>query len=69
MPLERAGGQAQFITHRHRIRRAQQLLEETDAPVEKIGALVGFASPTAFRECFRGVVGVGPRAYRAAFPA
>jgi transcriptional regulator GlxA family with amidase domain len=127
MPLERAGGQAQFITYeppvptgnglqpllawltdnlhqpitltdiaaraamstrsvsrhfrdqtgttpiqwlnRHRVRRAQQLLEETDAPIEKIGELVGFASPTAFRECFRGVVGVSPRAYRAAFPA
>jgi transcriptional regulator GlxA family with amidase domain len=127
MPLERAGGQAQFITYeppvpagnslqpllawltdnhhqpltladiagraamstrslnrhfrdqigttpiqwlnRHRIRRAQQLLEETDQPIEQIGGLVGFASPTAFRECFRSVVGISPRAYRAAYPA
>ncbi|MEU4712893.1 helix-turn-helix domain-containing protein [Micromonospora purpureochromogenes] len=126
MPLERAGGQAQFIAHeppppaenglqpllawltdnlhrpltladiaahaamstrslsrhfrdqtgttplrwlnRQRIRRAQQLLERTDQPVERIGTLVGFASPTAFRESFRQVVGVPPRVYRAAFP-
>ncbi|MBL6274711.1 helix-turn-helix domain-containing protein [Micromonospora fiedleri] len=53
---------------RHRVRRAQQLLEQTDQPVERVGALVGFASPTAFRECFRHVVGVSPRDYRAAFP-
>jgi transcriptional regulator GlxA family with amidase domain len=126
MPLERAGGQAQFITHeppapagtslqpllawltdnlrtdltladiaerasmstrslsrhfrhqtgttplqwlsRQRVRRAQQLLEETDRSVEQIGELVGFTSPTAFRECFRHVVGVSPRDYRRAFP-
>jgi transcriptional regulator GlxA family with amidase domain len=126
MPLERAGGQAQFISHeppaaagtslqpllawladnlhthltladiagrasmstrslsrhfrdqtgttpqqwlsRQRVRRAQQLLEQTDRSVEQIGGLVGFTSPTAFRECFRHVVGVSPRDYRRAFP-
>jgi transcriptional regulator GlxA family with amidase domain len=52
---------------RQRIRRAQQLLEETDRPVERVGELVGFTSPTAFRECFRQVVGVSPRDYRRAF--
>jgi transcriptional regulator GlxA family with amidase domain len=125
MPLERAGGQAQFISHeppapagnslqpllawltdhlhtrltlagiadrasmstrslsrqfrrqtgttplqwlgRQRVRRAQQLLEETDHPVERVGELVGFASPTAFRESFRQIVGVSPRDYRRAF--
>lgn len=125
MPLERAGGQAQFITYespappgaglqpllawladnlrepltlariaahasmstrsltrhfrsqtgttpmqwlnRHRIRRAQELLEVTDQPVEQVGALVGFTSPTAFRTHFRHVVGVNPRDYRHAF--
>ncbi|RZU74135.1 AraC family transcriptional regulator with amidase-like domain [Micromonospora kangleipakensis] len=126
MPLERAGGQAQFITYeppvpagnslqpllawltdnlhrpltladiaehasmstrslsrhfrdqvgttpiqwlnRQRIRRAQHLLERPDQAIERVGALVGFTSPTAFRECFRQVVGVSPRDYRAAFP-
>nr|MDT0656787.1 helix-turn-helix domain-containing protein [Micromonospora sp. DSM 115978] len=125
MPLERAGGQAQFIAHeppapegislqplltwlaanlhrpltlsaiadrasmstrslsrhfvdqtgstpmrwlgRQRIRRAQELLETTDRPVERIGELVGFASPTAFRERFRQIVGVSPRQYRLTF--
>ncbi len=127
MPLERAGGQAQFVAHeppgpegtslepllgwltdhlhepltladlaaraamsprsltrhfreqtgssplqwlgRHRIRRAQQLLEETDHPVERVAVLAGFGSPTAFRERFRAVVGVSPRAYRRSFRA
>jgi transcriptional regulator GlxA family with amidase domain len=125
MPLERAGGQAQFVVHeppvpvgtslepvlawladnlhtpltvpliaakasmstrsltrhfrnqigitpmqwlsRQRIRRAQQLLEETGRPVQHIGELVGFASPMAFRERFRQVVGVSPRDYRRTF--
>jgi transcriptional regulator GlxA family with amidase domain len=53
---------------RQRVRRAQQLLEETDRSVEQIGALVGFTSPAAFRECFRQIVGVSPRDYRRAFP-
>lgn len=126
MPLERAGGQAQFINHeppapagtslqpllawltdnlhrhltladiadhasmstrslsrhfrqqtgttplrwlsRQRVHRAQRLLEETDRSVERVGELVGFASPTAFRECFRLVAGVSPRDYRRSFP-
>ncbi len=125
MPLERAGGQAQFVTHeppgpagnslepllawlgenlhapltlaaiaarasmstrslsrhfreqtgttpmqwlgRQRVRRAQHLLEVSDGPVERVGEQAGFASPTAFRERFREVVGVSPRDYRRAF--
>jgi transcriptional regulator GlxA family with amidase domain len=55
--------------NRHRIRKAQQLLEETDQPAERIGGLVGFTSPTAFRERFREVVGVSPQAYRRSFRA
>lgn len=127
MPLERAGGQAQFIAHeppapdgvslqplltwlsdnldapltlsgmaarvsmstrslsrhfrdqtgttpmqwltRQRVRRAQHLLETTDRPVEQVGELAGFTSPTAFRERFRQVVGVSPREYRSNFAA
>jgi transcriptional regulator GlxA family with amidase domain len=53
--------------NRHRIRRAQQLLEETGEPAERIGELVGFGSATAFRERFREVVGVSPQAYRRSF--
>ncbi|MCW2639227.1 MAG: transcriptional regulator, AraC family [Dactylosporangium sp.] len=125
MPLERAGGQAQFIAHepptadgsslqpllewmaqnaarnlslddmaaraaissrtlirrfreqtgttpmqwltRYRVRRAQQLLETTDVPVEQVGILAGFAAATTFRERFKEVVGVSPWAYRRTF--
>jgi transcriptional regulator GlxA family with amidase domain len=56
----------QWLT-RQRIRRAQQLLESTDQPVEQVGATVGFSSPTAFRERFRALVGVSPQAYRRSF--
>jgi transcriptional regulator GlxA family with amidase domain len=53
--------------HRTRIRRAQQLLEATDHPVDRIAARVGFGSPTAFRDRFKRVVGTSPHAYRSAF--
>ncbi|MBB0232481.1 GlxA family transcriptional regulator, partial [Streptomyces calidiresistens] len=52
---------------RTRVRRAQFLLETTDHGVERVAARAGFGSPTAFRERFRRVVGVTPRAYRTAF--
>jgi transcriptional regulator GlxA family with amidase domain len=52
---------------RQRLRRAQQLLESTDQPVEQIGAFVGFTSQTTFRERFRALIGVSPQAYRRAF--
>lgn len=53
--------------HRARIRQAQHLLETTDHSVERIGAQVGFGSPTAFRDRFRRTTGVSPRAYRRSF--
>ncbi|RDI66940.1 GlxA family transcriptional regulator [Nocardia pseudobrasiliensis] len=53
--------------HRARIRRAQHLLETTDHTVERVGAQVGFGSPTAFRDNFKRTVGVPPNAYRRAF--
>jgi transcriptional regulator GlxA family with amidase domain len=53
--------------HRARIRQAQHLLETTEHSVERIGAQVGFASPTAFRDRFKQTAGVSPRSYRRAF--
>jgi transcriptional regulator GlxA family with amidase domain len=53
--------------HRARIRRAQHLLETTRHPVERIGAQVGFGSPTAFRDRFKRTTGVSPNAYRRTF--
>jgi transcriptional regulator GlxA family with amidase domain len=53
--------------HRARIRRAQHLLESTQHSIERVGAQVGFASPTAFRERFKQTTGLSPRSYRRAF--
>lgn len=53
--------------HRARIRQAQHLLETTRHSVERIGAQVGFGSPTAFRDRFRRTTGVSPHTYRRSF--
>ncbi|MBB5915806.1 transcriptional regulator GlxA family with amidase domain [Nocardia transvalensis] len=53
--------------HRARIRQAQHLLETTPHTVERIGAQVGFGSPTAFRDRFKRTTGVTPLAYRRSF--
>jgi transcriptional regulator GlxA family with amidase domain len=126
MPLERAGGQAQFIRHqppvarsalapllawieqnldqdlnvvqiasaaamslrtlhrkfaeqtgttpaswvlRARLHRAQELLVDSNLPMEEISARVGFGSASTFRERFRDAVGTSPSSYRKAFRA
>lgn len=53
--------------HRARIRQAQHLLESTEHTVERIGAQVGFGSPTAFRDRFKRTTGVSPHGYRRSF--
>ncbi|MFJ4340026.1 GlxA family transcriptional regulator [Streptomyces sp. NPDC088915] len=53
--------------HRARIRRAQHLLETTEHSVERIGAQVGFGSPTTFRDRFKRTTGVSPQTYRRTF--
>ena len=53
--------------HRSRLRRAQELLETTDNPIERIGEMVGFGSQTAFRDGFKELVGISPQTYRRAF--
>jgi transcriptional regulator GlxA family with amidase domain len=50
-----------------RVRHAQQMLETTTTPVERIGRDVGFASPANFREQFRRLTGVSPQSYRNTF--
>ncbi|MEU5163254.1 helix-turn-helix domain-containing protein [Streptomyces sp. NPDC020875] len=54
---------------RARVHRAQELLETTLMPVERIADEVGFGSPAAFRQHFARRAGVSPQAYRAAFGA
>jgi transcriptional regulator GlxA family with amidase domain len=53
--------------NRARIRQAQHLLETTQHSVERIGAQVGFGSPTAFRDHFKRTTGISPHTYRRQF--
>jgi len=50
-----------------RVRRAQQLLETTDCPVDWIATLSGFGTPASLRAHFARIVGVPPTAYRRTF--
>ncbi len=49
-----------------RVRRAQQILETSDASVEAIARDTGFRSSAAFRERFSALAGMSPSAYRTA---
>ncbi|MFJ3923265.1 GlxA family transcriptional regulator [Streptomyces sp. NPDC090022] len=50
-----------------RVLAAQQLLEETDLPVEQIAVHCGFGSAVSLRPAFVRRVGLAPRDYRRAF--
>lgn len=52
---------------RQRVLRARHLLEQTDESVERIAALVGFASATVLRQHFRREIGLAPGDYRKRF--
>jgi transcriptional regulator GlxA family with amidase domain len=52
-----------------RIRRAQELLETSDASIDQIAGSIGFESPVSFRSRFRRVTGISPTAYRRRFAA
>lgn len=52
-----------------RVRHAQELLETSDATVERIAAQTGFPSTSNLRQQFTDTVGVTPGAYRRAFRA
>jgi transcriptional regulator GlxA family with amidase domain len=54
---------------RARVRRAQELLESTDLPVERVAAESGFGSPVTLRAHFARSIGASPQAYRNAFRA
>jgi AraC family transcriptional regulator len=49
-----------------RIERARALLLQTDLPITRIAADVGYRSPSHFAHAFRSSTGVSPRAFRAA---
>lgn len=50
-----------------RIRRAQQLLETTNIPIERLAAVCGFGTAAALRRHFRDTLGTSPDAYRRTF--
>ena len=54
---------------RQRVRRAQDLLETSALPIERIGERCGFGAPETLRHHFRRVLGTTPSAYRKAFGA
>ncbi|MFE1173841.1 GlxA family transcriptional regulator [Streptomyces sp. NPDC058773] len=51
-----------------RLARAQNLLESTDLPIEKVGELSGLGTANNLRHHFLKQLGVSPSAYRRAFP-
>ncbi len=50
-----------------RVRVAQELLETTDEPVERIARRAGFGNPVNLRKHFRRVTSVSPQTYRHVF--
>ena len=50
-----------------RIRRAQELLENTDESIDAIAAAVGMGTATTLRRHFNRTVGVPPDTYRRTF--
>jgi transcriptional regulator GlxA family with amidase domain len=50
-----------------RLHRAQELLESTDASVERIADLTGMGTATSLRRHFRRALGLPPDAYRRSF--
>src|SRR5437763_136783 len=50
-----------------RVRRAQNLLEASDEPVERVASMAGFGTAANLRQHFTRAVGVAPMAYRRTF--
>jgi transcriptional regulator GlxA family with amidase domain len=50
-----------------RIALARQLLESTDASVDRVAAEAGFGTPASLRQHLRAAIGVAPLAYRRTF--
>jgi AraC-like DNA-binding protein len=51
------------------VRRAQDLLETSDASIDHIADASGFGAPETLRHHFRKVVGTSPSAWRSSFSA
>lgn len=51
------------LKHR-RLRKAQQLLINTELSIQEVGAMVGYPDPAHFSGFFRNCLGISPRSYR-----
>lgn len=65
--VNRTGSRPLDWLNTQRVRRAQQLLETTDLPVERIAADCGFGTAHALRRHFRQALHTSPDAYRRTF--
>lgn len=64
--FKRQTGQTLFdYLRQYRIRRSLPLLRETDLPVARVAAEVGFSDQSYFTACFRRMMGLTPGRYRA----
>jgi len=63
--LQAAGTTFQALLDELRLQLARQLLHDTDAPVARVAASVGFHDSTVFSRAFRRWTGINPREYRA----
>jgi AraC family transcriptional activator FtrA len=64
---EAAGTTPKAWLQHERIGRAQDLLESTDRPLDRVAESCGYQSAETFRTVFRARVGVSPAAYRRQF--
>ena len=63
--FRRETGQTPYGYHLHlSIRRASDMLRNTDLPVKEIGAALGFHNPYHFSKLFKKKTGLSPRHYR-----
>lgn len=67
--VQRTGAGPQQWLLVQRVRRAQQLLEESEVGIEVVAAMSGFGSGAALRQHFRKIVASTPQAYRRSFAA
>jgi AraC-like DNA-binding protein len=63
----RVGERMHVYISKHRVRRACELLVETDSSIEEIAARSGFAGAPQLRRTFRKHIGVSPTEYRRIF--
>ncbi len=56
----------QWLTQQ-RVKRARELLEETDLPVDRVAAAAGFGTGASLRQHLQAALGVSPSAYRVTF--